>query len=319
MEIAIAAGLFVLGLVLIVKGGDVFVDAAVWTARASGMPPFLIGATIVSLATTLPELLVSLFAAAQGNAGMAVGNAVGSVTANTGLILAVALLFLPHAIRRAQYLLQSLLLIGATALLWLLSWLSDGQLPALWSAALLPFLALYLWNSVRTARREQAAPEERLPATGRRVAQNVAKFLCGAAALAAGSQLLVDGGSTLASAFGVPDELIAVTLVAVGTSLPELVTTLTAVRKKQASLSVGNILGANLIDTCLILPASALLAGGTLSVPAQAITLDMPVCLLLTLVGLAPTLVRGRFSRWQGALLLSLYGGYLVWLVVAAL
>ena len=318
MEILLAAVLFAAGLLLIVKGGDVFVDAAVWTARASGMPPFLIGATIVSLATTLPELLVSLFAAAQGNAGMAVGNAVGSVTANTGLILGVALLFLPHAIRRSQYLFQSLLLIGAMAVLLALSWLSGGQLPALWSAVLLLFLFAYLWNSVRTARREQAAKEDRLCVERKCLWQNVCKFVLGAAALAVGSQLLVDNGSALASAFGVPDGLIAVTLVAVGTSLPELVTTLTAVRKRQASLSVGNILGANLIDTCLILPASSLLAGGTLAVSPQAMAVDMPVCLLLTLIGLVPALCRSRFSRWQGALMLSLYLGYLVWMVAAA-
>ncbi len=319
MEIALAAGLFAVGLLLIVKGGDVFVDAAIWTARASGVPPFLIGATIVSLATTLPELLVSLFAAAQGSAGMAVGNAVGSVTANTGLIMAVALLFLPHAICRSQYLLKSLLLLGAGGTLLLLSWLSGGQLPALWSAVMLVFLAVYLFESIRAGKREQVAKEERLCVDGKGIAQSVVKFVVGAAGLAVGSQLLVDNGSTLASALGVPDELIAVTLVAVGTSLPELVTTLTAIRKKQASLSVGNILGANLIDTCLILPASALLAGGALAVPQQTMTVDMPVCLLLTAIGLVPTLLRGKFARWQGALMLGVYLFYLGWLVVSVL
>ena len=113
MELTIAFGLFLIGLVLVVKGGDIFVDSASWIAKASRIPPFIIGATIVSIATTLPELLVSVMAAVDGKFDMAIGNAVGSVTANTGLILAIAMVFMPIVLKRRQYMAQCLLLIAA--------------------------------------------------------------------------------------------------------------------------------------------------------------------------------------------------------------
>ena len=137
------------------------------------------------------------------------------------------------------------------------------------------------------------------------------KFLLGAAAIVGGSQLLVNAGSDLALWLGVPERVIAVTLVAVGTSLPELVTTLTAIAKKQDSLSVGNVIGANIIDLTLILPLCALISGGTLPVSAQSLAVDFPACMVTLLVGLVPLLLRQKGARLQGIAMLALYAGYL--------
>ena len=159
-------------------------------------------------------------------------------------------------------------------------------------------------------RRENEATEK-VQATRRDKVENVLKFLLGAAAIVGGSQLLVNAGSDLALWLGVPERVIAVTLVAVGTSLPELVTTLTAIAKKQDSLSVGNVIGANIIDLTLILPLCALIAGGTLPVSAQSLAVDFPACMVTLLAGLVPLLLRQKGARVQGIAMLALYAGYL--------
>lgn len=311
MQTLLAAALFAVGVVLIVKGGDAFVDAASWMAGVSGIPPFIIGATIVSLATTLPELLVSLFAAMNGQVEMANGNAIGSVTANTGLILAVAVIALAGEAPRRAYLAKSLLLTGCIGVLLLFG--RTGALPAAGSLLLAGLFALFLAENITGAKAAMAgaAAEERPELAGGELAGRLLMFGLGAAGIVAGAHLLVKSGSALAALLGVPERVIAVTIVAVGTSLPELVTTLTAILKKQASLSVGNILGANIIDTALILPLCSLVSGRALPISAQCAGLDLPFCLALTLIMLLPMLAKQRFARWQGWAGLLVYGAYL--------
>lgn len=325
MEIFIAILLLVLGIALIVKGGDFFVDGASWFAEVSGIPKLIVGATVVSFATTLPELLVSAFAAfearATGNLGlvdMAIGNAVGSVTANLGLIFAIALIAMPTVIRRKDYLLKMLLMLGASAAVVGFSLLVEG-VNLVSSVILLAIFAVAMFDNVRTAvitvkadRRAGNADPNREKPTGKRILLNVTKFVVGAAGIVFGADLLVDNASLLASLCGVSDRVISVTIVAIGTSLPELVTTLTAIVKKQASLSAGNIIGANIIDLTLILPVCAVISGGTLPVVGTVGVLDMPACLLIGAVTCIPTLITKKFARWQGFLLLGLYAVYMV-------
>ena len=159
--------------------------------------------------------------------------------------------------------------------------------------------------------RRESEATEKVQATRQEKVENVLKFLLGAAAIVGSSQLLVNAGSDLALWLGVPERVIAVTLVAVGTSLPELVTTLTAIAKKQDSLSVGNVIGANIIDLTLILPLCALISGGTLPVSAQSLAVDFPACMVTLLVGLVPLLLRQKGARVQGIAMLALYAGYL--------
>ena len=305
--------LFAAGLVCIIKGGDLFVDAAGWIAEASGIPKFIIAATIVSFATTLPEMLVSVFAALEGNADIAVGNAVGSVTANTGLIMCLSLVCMTCLMERRQFGVKACLLLAA--ILSLFGFTRDGRLSVAEGLLVLVIFAGFLAESLISARREQGTElkedEERPAVRGKTVAGNIVKFVLGAAGIVLGAQLLIDNGSAIASLLGVPDAIVAATMIAVGTSLPELVTTLTAIRKRESSLSVGNIIGANIMDLTLILPLCSLILGKPLPVQSQGMLLDIPACLIICAAVLVPALWKGKFQRWMGFLAGGLYIVYL--------
>ena len=306
--------LFTAGLVLIIKGGDLFVDAATWIAEASGIPKFIIGATVVSFATTLPEMLVSVFAALEGNADIAVGNAVGSVTANTGLIMCLSLVCLNCAMTRKQFGVKAGILLATIVVLF--GFTRDGQLSVFESAVILVFFAIFLAENLIAGRREQeneaSESDTRAKIDAKTMAINIAKFVFGAAAIVLGAQLLIDNGSALARMLNVPDSIIAATMIAIGTSLPELVTTITAIRKKQSSLSVGNIIGANIMDLTLIMPLCALIQGKSLIVERQGMLLDIPACLVISAAALIPALISGKFKRWIGYLIGGLYIVYLI-------
>ena len=304
--------LFAVGLVCIIKGGDLFVDAASWIAEASGIPKFIIGATVVSFATTMPEMLVSVFSAFEGSADIAVGNAVGSVTANTGLIMCLSLVCMSCNMPRRQYGVKAGLLLAAVALLY--AFTRDSSLSIVESVIIMLVFVGFTAESLIAAKREQGTeqPDERPDTNGKNIALNIGKFILGAAAIVLGAQLLIDNGSALAVMIGVPDSVIAATMIAIGTSLPELVTTITAIRKKQSSLSVGNIIGANIMDITLIMPLCALLLGKPLTVENQGMLLDIPACLIVSAGALVPALICGRFKRWIGFFIGGLYIVYLV-------
>ena len=308
--------LFLLGLLLIVKGGDWFLAGAVWIAEATGVPRFIIGATIVSLATTLPELTVSVTGVLQGEVDLAVGNAVGSVTANLGLILGISVLCIPSVVNRKQFNLKAILMVVGAALLTVLCW--SGTLRLLPGLLLFVIFIVYLGNNIVDARssvQEREALPERRTTSYRQMIMKLGMFVIGIAAIVLGSQLLINYGSELALQLGVPSSIIGVTMVAIGTSLPELVTTLTAIAKKEASMSVGNIVGANVIDLTMILPICSAASGGRLTIGSQTTALDLPVCLLLCCVAVLPPLLKGKFYRVQGVLMLAVYAGYVVMLV----
>ncbi len=312
MSLSLTILLFVLGLILIVKGGDWFVDSASWIAEATGIPKFIVGATIVSLATTLPEIIVSLMAASQGKVDMAIGNAVGSVTANTGLILGISLICIPAAVNRRHFNGKAFLLLLTTLILWVLC--RSGSLKASLGCILFVIFLIYIAENIRNAREELSeSGEERQPIHKKELPRRLLFFVLGAAGIVIGARLLVDNGSELARLMGASEALISLTFVAIGTSLPELVTTVTAIIKKQASLSVGNIVGANLIDMALILPLCAFVSGGSLPVSAGTRLLDLPVSLAFSLIALLPAMIKGKFYRWQGVVLLA---GYLTYLAV---
>jgi cation:H+ antiporter len=311
MPIYLAIISFAAGIILVIKGGDWFVDAAVNIAEMAGVPHFIIGATIVSIATTLPEMIVSAIAAHDGLVEMAIGNAVGSVTANTGLIMGIAMLFLTVAVQRRQYIGQCALLIVSAAVLFVGS---QGGVLSLWAEIVLAVIfVVFMCMNLKAAKGEMNAASDTRTTPGKgEVLKNAGFFVLGAGCIVLGSDLLVDGGSAIASALGVPERVVAVTLVAIGTSLPELVTTLTAIKKKQASLSVGNIIGANIIDLTVILPVCSLVSGQLLPVSAQSAGIDMGACLLIIVAALVPMLVYQKTGKWQGAVCLAMYGAYLV-------
>ncbi len=314
MDLALVILLFILGIVFIIKGGDYFVDAAAWMAEVSGIPKLIVGATVVSLATTLPEMLVSVMAAGKGMVDMAMGNAVGSVTANIGLIMAISLLCMPGIIKRSDYLMKSILMLAAAGVIVAAG--MSGQISLPFGLVLLLIFCIFLWENISSAVSSVKAGGEggkrrswkEVP--GKELTANLVKFVVGTIGIVWGADLLVDNGSELARVIGISERIIGVTIIAVGTSLPELITTVSAIVKKQSSLSLGNILGANIIDLTLILPLSGLVAGKAIPVAATSANFDLPACLLVGCVAVIPAMVSEKFRRWQGVLLLAIYVGY---------
>lgn len=307
--------MFIIGLFCIVKGGDVFVDAATWIAEATKIPKFIIGATVVSFATTLPELLVSAFATAEGSNGIAVGNAVGSVTANVGLIMSISILCIPALVKRSEVAFKGSLMILAIAALFAFS--LNGTLTIIPSIIMLIIFLVFMAENIISGKKMMGIEHvENTPkASGKDIAINIVKFVLGAAGIVVGSDLLVDEGTVIATNLGVSEAIIGVTLIAVGTSLPELVTTITAIVKKQSDLSIGNIIGANIIDLTLILPICSFISGGKLEIIKQSSFLDMPVCLAIICIAIIPTIIFKKLTRLQGIAMLCIYIGYVAVLV----
>ena len=311
MQTVLMYVLFVVGLVIIVKGGDWFVDSAAWIADASGIPKFIVGATIVSFATTLPEMIVSSIAAAEGKVAMACGNAVGSVTANIALIMAISILFMPMVINRKSYIAKTVLMLSAITFLLIFSF--DGELKVIECTPILVVFIAFIIENIRSAKKETVSKDERPEINGKIIAKNIILLILGIAGIVIGSNLLVENGSAIARSLGVSEAVISLTAIAIGTSLPELVTTVSAIIKKVPSLSVGNIIGANIIDMTLILPISSIISGGSIGGAEflQTARVDLPVCLLVGIIALVPALIAGKFRRWQGVALIACYAAYL--------
>lgn len=317
--IAVGCVLFVLGLIFIIKGGDMFVDAASWFAEKTGIPKFIIGATIVSFATTLPEMLVSVRASMQGSTEMAIGNAVGSVTANTTLIMGISLCAAAGAVEKKSFRFKGAMFLLSSVLLVVLC--IKGALPV-WAAAIfwaifIAFMGYNIYEGKKSLIFDDGVNDEEDKKEFKgSVGKNIMFFIVGAAGIVLGAEFLVGSGKFLARQIGISESIIGFTVIALGTSLPELITMITAVRKKEASLSVGNIVGANVFDLTLILPLCAVISGKPLPVERVNLVFDFPVCILASAVAVIPAAVTGKFKKWQGYALLTIYVAYLVCLVL---
>ncbi|MBR5322555.1 MAG: calcium/sodium antiporter [Clostridia bacterium] len=311
--LAVAAVIFIVGLALTIKGGDWFVDSASWFAEATGIPKFVVGATVVSFATTLPELLVSVRAAMNGSAQLAIGNAVGSVTANTTLIMGVSLVAMAGVVGRKSFALKGGLLLAAIVGLTVIS--LGGMLPT-WSAFILWAIFLVFMVSNVIEGKNGAQNDEIISYEKKEIPSKILWFVIGTASIVFGAEFLVSSGKTIASGIGISETIIGFTVIALGTSLPEFVTTLTAIRKKESSLSVGNIVGANIIDTTLILPLCAVINGQPLPVERINLVFDFPVCIVACSLAIIPTIIFGRFKKWQGYALLAVYVLYMLLLIL---
>ena len=309
----VATIIFVVGIFLTIKGGDWFVDSASWFAEATGIPKFVVGATVVSFATTLPELLVSVRAAMNGSAQLAIGNAVGSVTANTTLIMGVSLVAMAGAVNRKSFALKAGLLVAAAVGLTALS--LGGALPT-WSAFVLWAIFLIFMFSNLIEGKKAAASDEIDSYEKKEIPKKLLFFILGTAGIVFGAEFLVGSGQTIAKSMGISEAIIGFTVFALGTSLPEFVTTITAIKKKESGLSVGNIVGANIIDLTLILPVCAIIEGKPLPVTSTNLSFDFPVCILACVVAVVPTVIMGKFKKWQGFALLAIYVAYMALLVL---
>lgn len=322
---AVPVLLFLLGLILLIKGGDWFVDGAVAIAHRFKLPELLIGATIVSIGTTLPEVMVSTNAAALGNSGISYGNAIGSIICNTSLIAAVTIAIKPSKVNKSALTLPVFSFFAVAILYSLFAYVNRGF--SRWNGIL--FLALFVAYMLVTYYQVKKHPEyaeddeENKESKYTKTWQQILLLVIGAAAIAVGARLLVNNGTLIAKALGVPDSVIGLTMVALGTSLPELITAITALIKGHSSLSVGNIVGANIFNIVLVsgmsitispfaLPSEKMISGINSS-----LMIDIPVMFAVMMIMCLPAVIRGKLERWQGITLLVIYTAFTVYQFVS--
>ena len=307
--------LFLVGLGLICIAGDKFVDAAVAIAKRLKIPQIVVGATIVSLGTTLPEILVST-TAAVGNAQspeISVGNALGSIICNTALIAGIGQLMRPtHEVKQKSVSWRMLFFVGTVVLLFASVLLNSAHaIGRVIGIILVLGFCVYSYLSIRLkdsdGEAEYDEDEKVMP-----LWSALLMLVIAAAALFVGANLLVENGQLLAKAIGVPDRVIAVTMIALGTSLPELVTTVTSAIKGQGDVGLGNIIGANLFNILLVIGLPATITG-FVPFTNKALFLDLPLALLAMVGLIVPMLIRKKGSRVQGALLVLGYIGYCIY------
>lgn len=322
MILAIVA--LIAGLALLVWSADRFVDGAAALARHLGMKPLIIGIIIIGFGTSAPEMLVSALSALEGSPGIALGNAYGSNIANIALILGVSALFSPIMVHSSILKKELPVLTGILVLSFLL--IMDHSLSRL--DAIIMFVVfglLMLWN-VREAKTHPTDTltqeiEEEAEQSSLSVKMSLVWLFIGLALLIASSRMLVWGAVFIAHKFGVSDVIIGLTIVAVGTSLPELASSVAAVRRGEHDMALGNVMGSNLFNTLAVVGISGVIK--PYSIDAEILTRDMPLMFGLTvlmfLLGFGFRGRPGRINRVEGGLLLLIYTGYLGWLVRAAI
>jgi cation:H+ antiporter len=313
----------VVGLAILIGGGELVVRGASGLASSLGLSPMVIGLTVVAFGTSAPELAVALGATVGGSPDVAVGNVVGSNIYNILLILGIAALIRPLAVSHRLVRFDVPLVIAVSVLLWIL--VLDGTLAVLEGMLLVALLAGYLVYSLRVGRQPPARPS---PGEGREIASSgaatvsraraAAVFLAGLIVLVIGAQLVVSGASAVARSFGVPELVVGLTIIAIGTSLPELVTSAVAAFRGERDLAIGNVMGSNLFNILGILGLTAIITGDGLAVAERVRAFDIPV---MTLVALAclPLLFTGhQVRRWEGALFVTYAVVYTTYLVLDA-
>ena len=307
--IIIFAVLYTLG-----KGADLLVDEAVTLSVKWGIPKVLIGATIVSLGTTMPEASVSVMAAVQGNPDLALGNAVGSIICDTGLILGVAALISPLALNKKLVNRQGWLQLGAGVLLVLVSLAAGAAVPQVAGFTFLILLICYMLVTIRWSKdADEQSPEELETVDESAMGFVLLKLTAGIALIILSSKILIPTVEVTALRIGIPDSIIAATLVAFGTSLPELVTAVTAARRGHGDLAIGNVIGADILNVLFVVGAAASVTPQGLPIPDYFFSLQFPVMIgILLTFRLITLFAKVEIKRWHGLLLLGMYIAYTV-------
>lgn len=323
----VLVGIAALSLYILGKGADILVDEAVALSVKWGIPKMIIGATIVSLGTTLPEAAVSVGAALQGNPDLALGNAVGSIICDTALIIGLASFIAPLTFDRAATNRQGWFQLGAGSLLVAVSipWITikdgfsaDGSISRFVGFGFIALLIIYLVYSVKSVKKTDnidgvGVVDEIIEHESSSSAVVFIKMIAGIALIIISSKVLIPTVEISALRVGIPQSIIAATLVAFGTSLPELVTAITAARKGHGELAIGNIIGADILNVLFVVGVSASVTGAGLIVPSSFFTFQFPVMILALLVFRGYTLfVKGAITRRHGAVLFGIYLIYLV-------
>lgn len=312
--------LFLVGLLCLIKGGDWFVDGAVGIARRFRLPELLIGATVVSMGTTLPEVMVSTASAISGHGEIAYGNAIGSIICNTSLIAALTIAIRPGKADRRS-LLTPVTFFFVAAVLYAGVAYTTGYFSRGIGLVLLGMFVVYMITTVCQMTGDKSAAPAPTGAEGEEpmsTGKSVLLLGIGAALIAVGANLLVDNGTLIAEALGVPESVIGLTFVALGTSLPELVTAITSLIKGHGALSLGNVIGANLFNLVLVSGVSVTLSpfsiplNSTIAGRNASLVLDIPVMFAVMLLLTLPALVKEKLYRAQGIALLVIYGAFCV-------
>ena len=303
--------LFIVGLLFLVKGGDWFVDGASALARRFHLPELLIGATVVSIGTTLPEVMVSTMSALSGHGEIAYGNAIGSVICNAALIAAITIAVRPGKVD-PKTLKMPVMFFFAAAAIYCVAAYGFGKFTRPMGFIMLAMFVAYMAANIHQMKNapaeEHEEEEETMP-----LPRMLLLLVLGAVLIAMGANLLVDNGTLIAQALGVPESVIALTFVALGTSLPELVTAITSLIKGHSDLSLGNVVGANVFNLVLVSGVSVALAPFTVPQSAtifgmnSSLVLEIPVMIAVMVLLTAPALVKGKLSRVQGVALLVIY------------
>ena len=331
MEIFLAILMLILGLVLIIKGGDWFVDSSIWIARVASIPEIIIGATIVSIGTKRPEFLTSLTSVIKGLGDaaelgaftdLAIGNAVGSMMCNTGLILALVMIIKPPKTEGKSFVVRGVYVLVITLLVAIFSF-TGSTLGLVEGIILLVAFVLFMTINVVDAVKENKLTgddmkkrEEREKALQENKLKMIAFFVLGAVGIALGAVLLVDSSKSICEALKIPEQIVGITVVAVGTSLPELVTSMTSLKKGTANIGVGNILGAHIINATLIIGTISTISGSGLNVNWITKNVALWVLLGIMVILVVPSIFTKKTSRWQGGAILAAYVGYMIYNII---
>lgn len=306
------------GLALLIKGGGWFVDSATGIARRFKMPEILVGATVVSIGTTLPEVMVSLQGAINGQGAMAYGNATGSIICNTALIAAITITVAPSVVDKKSMKIPIVFFCVASAIFVFAAYFI-GNFSRIIGIALLAVFAVYMVYAVKSAlsnKEDVSSNQAEVPQGS--MAKEIIVLIIGAVCIAIGARFLISSATSIAQFFGVPETVIALTIVALGTSLPEFVTAITSLVKGHGALSLGNIIGANLFN--LVLVSGVAVTASPFALPSEktilghnaSLIVDMPVMLVVMSVLCVPALIKGKLSRAQGVILLCIYAAFLI-------
>jgi len=317
MSLFLLITLFILGLILIIFGSDWFVDATIWIAKVFRIPDLIIGATLVSLCTTLPELLVSTGAALEGDTSMAIGNATGSVACNSSLILGFAILFSTPLLFHKKHLRIKSLAIPILLITILTFGFYTGYISSGLGVILLLLTGLFIYYNYYEAKKHRKATkkDKHLNIDKKTIIKNILLFVVGLIFTIIGSKMMVNYGVKIAIALNVPSIVIAVTMTALGTSLPELVTSITAIRKKATALSIGNIFGANILNLTLVLGLSSIIK--PIEMTKDIMSFHLPIILGITIIAALGTwFSKNKYKRFIGVILLVCYFAYMTFTIL---
>ena len=317
--------LFAVGVVLLIKGGDWFVDSAVGLAKRFCVPEIIIGATVVSIGTTLPEVMVSVTAAVNNNGAIAYGNAIGSIICNTALIAALTIAIRPAPVDR-KTIGTPVLFFFASAAIYMVAAYIFGRFDRWLGIVMLlvfgAYMAMTIYKGFKNPVQQETEEEE---AHSGSLLKDLIVLVISAALIAVGADMLEGSSVSLATMAGVPTEVVGVTVVALCTSLPELVTAVTALLKGHGALSLGNIIGANIFNLVLVSGAAVTISpfaipeGSKLFGYNTSQLFEIPVMVAVMALMTLPALFKGKLRRWQGVTLLGIYVAFVALQVLIAL